>query len=251
MELAKNRANFLLQAISDLGEGVDDIRPKMKQLNQTAFAGTVYTSFFKELSKTIIQTDMKLRFYFEKWGVVALWEEFESCHSREKYDFKGADQLDHDWAYLRGFDSWTKKSTDLLEVVQIIESQNYSVVEVNVEQIDSTIERYLDSHEPSDEGYRRRYELLMEFRTKVNALELQKKESTVMTQNFNIGSINSDQVQVGNENTQNITININEVVERIAASDDEQAKSQLKSLLENNTVASVIGAGVSGLIALL
>ncbi|GAD69528.1 hypothetical protein VPR01S_35_00130 [Vibrio proteolyticus NBRC 13287] len=68
---------------------------------------------------------------------------------------------------------------------------------------------------------------------------------------INIGSINSKQVQVGNHNSQVTNINVQELVEKVAQSDDEEAKSILKSLLENSTVASVVGAGLSGLIGLL
>ena len=68
---------------------------------------------------------------------------------------------------------------------------------------------------------------------------------------INIGSINSKSVQVGNHNSQVTNINVQELVEKVAQSDDEEAKSILKSLLENSTVASVVGAGLSGLIGLL
>lgn len=68
---------------------------------------------------------------------------------------------------------------------------------------------------------------------------------------INIGSINSDQVQVGNHNNQITNINVQKLVEKVAQSNDEEAKSLLKSLLENSTVASVVGAGISGLIGLL
>jgi hypothetical protein len=68
---------------------------------------------------------------------------------------------------------------------------------------------------------------------------------------FNIGSISSQQVQVGNNNSQTINISIQQLVEEIAKSTDPEAKSLLKKLLENSTVGSVIGAGVSALIELL
>lgn len=68
---------------------------------------------------------------------------------------------------------------------------------------------------------------------------------------INIGSITSEQVQVGNHNSQVTNINVQELVEKVAQSNDEEAKSILKSLLENNTVASVVGAGLAGLIGLL
>ncbi|NAZ55668.1 hypothetical protein GL177_20435 [Vibrio toranzoniae] len=68
---------------------------------------------------------------------------------------------------------------------------------------------------------------------------------------YNFGSISAEQMQVGNNNTQNVTINVQELVKKVVESDDEEAKSKLKSLLENSTVASVVGAGISGLISLL
>lgn len=67
----------------------------------------------------------------------------------------------------------------------------------------------------------------------------------------NIGNISGHQVQVGNNNSQITNINIRELVEKIAKSDDVEAKGFLIKLLENKTVASVIGAGVTGLIGLL
>jgi len=68
---------------------------------------------------------------------------------------------------------------------------------------------------------------------------------------FNIGSITGDQVQVGNENTQVTNINIQQLVEHVAKSNDEEAKSTLKSLLKNSTGGSLIGAGAGALLGLL
>lgn len=68
---------------------------------------------------------------------------------------------------------------------------------------------------------------------------------------FNIGSVSGNNVQVGNENSLNINITLKELTENIAKSGNEEAKSKLKEFLSNNTVASVIGAGVGGLLALL
>ncbi len=68
---------------------------------------------------------------------------------------------------------------------------------------------------------------------------------------FNIGSVSGSNVQVGNNNSLGVNINIQELAERIAESGDEDAKSKLKEFLDNSTVASVIGAGVSGLLGLL
>ncbi len=68
---------------------------------------------------------------------------------------------------------------------------------------------------------------------------------------INIKSITGEQIQVGNNNSQTVTINLQQLVENIAKSDDPEAKSSLKSLLQNSTVASLIGAGVSTLLNLL
>lgn len=75
------------------------------------------------------------------------------------------------------------------------------------------------------------------------------KSSTSST--INIGSISSDQVQVGNHNTQITNITVQRLVEQIAKSKDAEAKSKLKEFLQNSTVASVIGAGATALLALL
>lgn len=68
---------------------------------------------------------------------------------------------------------------------------------------------------------------------------------------INIGSINSNHLQVGNNNTQIMNMNVQELVEKVAQSNDPEAKSKLMSLLQNNTVASGLGASVSGLLGLL
>lgn len=68
---------------------------------------------------------------------------------------------------------------------------------------------------------------------------------------YNIGSISSNQVQVGNNNLQISNVTIQNLVESIAKSDDEEAKSILKKLLQNSTVASLIGAGAGALLGLL
>ena len=67
---------------------------------------------------------------------------------------------------------------------------------------------------------------------------------------FNIGSVTGDQVQVGNGNTQVTNISIQQLVEHVAQSNDEEAKSALKSLLQNSTVGSLIGAGAGALLNL-
>ncbi len=81
---------------------------------------------------------------------------------------------------------------------------------------------------------------------------LVEKEESSMPQ-INIGSISSGNgnVQIGNNNAQVTNVNIQEIVEKVAASNDPEAKNLLKSLLENSTVASIVGAGLSSLIGLL
>ena len=90
-------------------------------------------------------------------------------------------------------------------------------------------------------------------RYKIKHQNLSVEEVKELPQNvtYNFGSISAEQMQVGNNNTQNVTINFQELVKKVVESDDEEAKSKLKSLLENSTVASVVGAGISGWISLL
>jgi len=82
--------------------------------------------------------------------------------------------------------------------------------------------------------------------TTANAHKTRSESST-----FNIGSISSQQVQVGNQNYQTVNISIQQLVEEIAKSSDPEAKTLLRKLLENSTVGSLIGAGASALIGLL
>uniref|UniRef100_A6VSV0 AbiTii domain-containing protein n=1 Tax=Marinomonas sp. (strain MWYL1) TaxID=400668 RepID=A6VSV0_MARMS len=78
------------------------------------------------------------------------------------------------------------------------------------------------------------------------------KEEIASNSTFNFNApVTTQQAQFGNGNTQNVTINMQELVEKVAASNDQEAKGVLKKLLDNSTVSSVIGAGVSGLIGLL
>lgn len=67
---------------------------------------------------------------------------------------------------------------------------------------------------------------------------------------YNIGSISGEQVQVGEKNHMLVNISITELVEKVAKSGDPQAKSMLKQLLENSTVASIVGAGATALLSL-
>ncbi|MFJ1227761.1 hypothetical protein [Yersinia proxima] len=68
---------------------------------------------------------------------------------------------------------------------------------------------------------------------------------------FNIGNVSGSQVQIGENNHLLINISITELVEKIAASGDIDAKSTLKKLLENSTVAGIIGAGATALFGML
>ena len=84
-----------------------------------------------------------------------------------------------------------------------------------------------------------------------NSTSAPHKTSTSNNTTFNIGSISGEQLQVGNNNSQLVTINVQKLVEEVVKSDDTEAKSLLKQLLENSTVGSVIGAGASALINML
>lgn len=68
---------------------------------------------------------------------------------------------------------------------------------------------------------------------------------------INIGSISGDMVQVGDQNVQVANVSIKQLVEHVAKSSDEEAKSKLKALLENGTVANLVGAGANKLLGLL
>jgi len=65
---------------------------------------------------------------------------------------------------------------------------------------------------------------------------------------IHVGSISAQQVQVGHGNMQTINITVKELAERVAASNDEEAKGLLRQLLENPIVASIIGAGAAALL---
>ena len=73
-----------------------------------------------------------------------------------------------------------------------------------------------------------------------------KENSTI-----NIGSVSGEQIQVGNHNSQVTNISMQQLVEHVAKSSDPEAKATLKSLLQNSTVASLIGAGAATLLGLL
>jgi sRNA-binding carbon storage regulator CsrA len=85
----------------------------------------------------------------------------------------------------------------------------------------------------------------------VRLMKREEEELFQVSNQINIGSIHSQQVQVGDGNTQNVTITLTELVEAVAKSEDEEAKSVLEKLLNNSTVGSLIGAGASILLGTL
>lgn len=68
---------------------------------------------------------------------------------------------------------------------------------------------------------------------------------------INIGSVSGEMVQIGDQNVQVANVSIKQLVEHVAKSNDKEAKSKLKALLENGTVASLVGAGATTLLGLL
>lgn len=78
------------------------------------------------------------------------------------------------------------------------------------------------------------------------------KEETISNSHFTFnGPVATQQAQFGSVNTQYVTINMQELVEKVAKSDDPEAKRMLLRLLENPTISGVIGATVPALIGLL
>lgn len=68
---------------------------------------------------------------------------------------------------------------------------------------------------------------------------------------INIGSVSGEQIQVGNHNSQILNISIQTLVEHVAKNGDDEAKSTLKTLLQNSSVASLVGASASALLGIL
>lgn len=66
-----------------------------------------------------------------------------------------------------------------------------------------------------------------------------------------IGSLSAHQVQIGDHNSQTVHVSLAQVVREVAASGDVEAKGLLRRLLENSTVAAVVGAGASALLSIL
>lgn len=86
---------------------------------------------------------------------------------------------------------------------------------------------------------------------KVENITAKQHVSNSSSSTYNIGSINGDQVQVGNNNSQTVNISIRSLAEAIAKSDDSEAKSTMRNLLENSTVANIVGAGATALLGIL
>lgn len=81
----------------------------------------------------------------------------------------------------------------------------------------------------------------------------QRKEKMAANTTFHI---NNSNVQVGDGNVQNIVSSFEQLIEKIDSSTStpqqkEDAKGMLKSLLNNPTVAAVLGGAVSGLLGLM
>ncbi|EMQ2224062.1 TPA: hypothetical protein ACW7U9_004727 [Citrobacter freundii] len=84
-----------------------------------------------------------------------------------------------------------------------------------------------------------------------NLTEQMHSTRSPVSSTYNISSINATQVQVGNNNSQIANITMQELIERVSKSEDPEAKATLRTLLENSTVASIVGAGASALLGLL
>ncbi len=93
---------------------------------------------------------------------------------------------------------------------------------------------------------------MQEFSDILETAILNIKEDSSM--NIEIGSITGGNQQLGNDNTQNnndINIDLKTLINQIEESDDAEAKGRLRDLLNNNTVASIIGASVPALMQLI
>lgn len=86
-----------------------------------------------------------------------------------------------------------------------------------------------------------------------------KKESSLVTASRPATTINITQssgIQIGDHNVQHIANSLVGLIEKIEAlntseKEKEQAKSQLRSVLENPTVAAVLGSATAGVLGLL
>lgn len=88
-------------------------------------------------------------------------------------------------------------------------------------------------------------------RLKIANMTAQQHTSSNSSPIFHIGSVSGEQVQLGNNNSQVVTISLQNLVEAVAKNGDAEAKLTLRKLLENSTVASVLGAGAAALLNLL
>ncbi|MCY7296340.1 hypothetical protein [Alteromonas sp. a30] len=86
---------------------------------------------------------------------------------------------------------------------------------------------------------------------KVENATAQEHISTNQSSTINIGSVSGEQVQVGNHNSQISNISIQTLVDHVVKNGDDEAKSTLKTLLQNSSVASLVGAGASALLGSL
>lgn len=75
-----------------------------------------------------------------------------------------------------------------------------------------------------------------------------KHQPAAAPSSIHIASVTGHQVQVGNHNHQISNITLSEVVKQVAMSSDPEAKGLMKKVLENNTVAAIVGAGASALL---
>ena len=82
-------------------------------------------------------------------------------------------------------------------------------------------------------------------------LEKLKAPAISVTPAINIGAISGSTFQVGNGNSLSVNVSVQELVERVAQTNDSEAKLKLKDLLNNATVAGLNGAGATALLTLL
>ena len=91
-------------------------------------------------------------------------------------------------------------------------------------------------------------------------LKLKKDSSLIhkspVQKNTTINISNSQGIQVGDHNVQNIETGLKELVEQINSSsvndsEKQEAKSALRQLMDNPVVAGVLGGATSGILALL
>ena len=83
---------------------------------------------------------------------------------------------------------------------------------------------------------------------------LLQKQSAPKSTTINIS--NSQGIQVGDHNIQNITNSIGELIQQIESSNTSpelksEAKGKIKELITNPTVAAILGGATAGLLALL